>query len=139
MATQLGRPVSFGFTGSDGISGSLFTGKIILQSADYESASDKEEIRSAAGEIVTETFYNQSKKANLEYIPTASSIAGVTANVTLPSIPTFVAIDTCVDMPVLAGVSWVYKGGGKITKSNTGAAKISLPIEALTNITVAAS
>ena len=140
MATQLGKPVSFAFSGTDGIAETTYlTGKIILQSADHENASDKEEIRSAAGVIVTESYYNPSDKANLEYIPTATTLAGVTANVALPSVPSILNITACADMPSLIKSNWVYKGGGKITGSNTGAKKITLPLEALSSITAVAS
>lgn len=140
MATQLGKPVSFAFSGTDGIAEATYlTGKIILQSADHENASDKEEIRNAAGNVVTESFYNPSDKANLEYIPTATTLAGVTANVSLPSVPSILNITACADMPTLIKSNWVYKGGGKISGSNTGAKKITLPLEALSNITAVAS
>jgi len=140
MATQLGKPVSVGFTGTDGIAETTFlTGKIILQSADYENAADKGDVRNAAGEMVSEYFYNQSFKANLEYFATGTTIAGVTANVTLPTVPTILNITACADMPALIKTNWVYKGGGKIAGSNTDAKKITLPLEAFTLITAVAS
>jgi hypothetical protein len=140
MATILGKAVSFAFSGTDGIAETTYlTGKMILQSADHENSADKEEIRNAAGTTVTESFYNPMDKANLEYIPTASTLAGVTANVALPSVPSILNITACADMPTLIKTNWVYKGGGKITGSNTGAKKISLPLEALASITAVAS
>jgi hypothetical protein len=140
MATQLGKPVSVGFAGTDGIAETTFlTGKIILQSADFENAADKGEVRNAAGDVVSEYFYNQSSKANLEYFATGTTIAGVTANLSLPTIPTILNITACADLPALIKTNWMYKGGGKITGSNTDAKKITLPLEALTNITSVAS
>ena len=140
MATIVGKPVSFGFSGTDGISEATYlTGKIILQSIEHEYTSDEEQIRSASGALVTRAFYNPGDKASLEYIPTASTLAGVTANVTAPAVGTIVNITACPDMPTLIKSNWVVVPGAKISGSNTAAKKITLPLEAYSGITAAAS
>lgn len=140
MATIVGKPVSFGFSGTDGIAeATYFTGKIILQSIEQEYTSDEEQIRSAAGALVTRSFYNPGDKATLEYIPTASTLAGVTANVSAPAVGTIVNITACADMPTLIKSNWVVVPGAKISGSNTAAKKISLPLEAHAGVTAVAS
>jgi hypothetical protein len=140
MATILGKPVSFGFSGTDGIAETTyFTGKIILQSADHEYTSDEEQVRNAAGNLATRSFYNPGDKASLEYIPTGSNLAGVTANVNAPAVGTIVNITACADMPTLIKTNWVVIPGAKVNGSNVGIKRITLPLEAHAGITVAAS
>ncbi len=139
MATILGKPVSFAFSGTDGIAETTYlTGKIILQSADHENGAEKEVIKSAAGVTVTKSFSDPVDKTTLEYFCTATTLAGVTANVALPPVPSILNITACADMPSLVKSNWVYEGGGKITGSNTGAKKITLPLEAMGSITALA-
>lgn len=140
MATTIGKPVSFAFSNIEGVSEATYlTGKIILQSADFEDTADEEQVRSGTGALVSRNFYNLGYKANLEYIPTGSTLAGVTANVALPAIGTILNITASPDIPSLIKTNWCVVPGGKIAGSNTSAKKITLPIEAHAGITVAAS
>lgn len=140
MATIVGKPVSFGFSGTDGIAETTYlTGKIILQNVEHEYMSDEEQIRSAAGALVTRSFYNPGDKATLEYIPTSTTLSGVTANVTAPAVGTILNITACADMPQLIKSNWVVVPGAKVVGSNTAAKKITLPLEAHAGITAVAT
>ena len=141
MATTiLGAAVNFGFTGTDGIAEStILTGKIILQSADIELASDEEQVRDAAGVLASRAFYNPSSKATLEYIPTGASISASLTNTTLPAIGSILSITACANIPSLVKTNWVVVPGGKISGSNTSAKKITINLEAHAGITAAAS
>lgn len=132
---MLGLAVNFGFSGTDGIAATEFTGKLILQSGDVSLESDEEQVMNAVGSLATRNFYNGSKKATLEFVPTGSDIATAISNSTIGTaypIGTLVNITACDSMPDLVCTStqrWVIVPGVKISKTNNGAAKISLPLE----------
>ncbi len=128
--TNLGKKVNFGFTGTDGIATSLITSKGILQSADLSNTSDKEEIRDAIGELVTDVRYNPGAKASLEYVITGADAAGAITNSVIPDHTGFVNITACASQPALVKTNWRIDGDPKITHSNTGAAKVSLSLVA---------
>jgi hypothetical protein len=136
---MLGTPCNFGFTGTDGIAATEFTGKIILQSADHEMTSDEEQIRDATGALVTRNFYNPGDKATLEYIPTGAAISNAVTNTALPAIGAIINITACASMPSLQKSNWVVVPGGRISGSNTAAKKITLNLEAYSEITAAAT
>ena len=138
--TTLGAAVNFGFTGTDGIAESTtLTGKILLQSADTELAADEEQVRDSTGTLAARTFYNPYAKASLEYIPTGATKSAAQTNTTLPAIGSILSITACASIPSLIKTNWIVMPGGKITHSNTGSAKISLPLESHAGITTAAS
>jgi hypothetical protein len=139
MATQLGAAVSFGFTGTDGIAASQLTGKIILQSADLSKAADVEEIRDADGDVVNRTFYNQSQEASLEFIPTGGSMATARTNGALLEPGAIVNITACADIPELVATNWIVDTGGRISGSNTGAKRVTLPLKRHAGVTAAAT
>lgn len=140
---QVGKAVSFGFAGTDGIAETTFlTGKIILQNADFAKTADEEQVRSAAGELCNRSFYNNIAKASLEYVVTGANIAGVTGNLTDAAIPApgaLLNITACASLPALIKTNWVVVGEPKVSGSNTTAKRISLPIEAADGITVVVS
>lgn len=139
MGQLKGAAVNFGFTGTDGIAESNLTGKMQLQSADYESTADEEQIRDADGDLVNRTFYNLGFKATLEYIPSGADIATAVTNTALIAVGTVINITACASLPALVASSWVVVPGGKITGSNTSAKRITLPLEKHAGITAAAT
>lgn len=128
--TNLGKKVNFGFTGTDGIAVTWITSKGILQSADYSTTSDKEEIRDAIGELVSDIRYNPGAKASLEYVVTGATAGDAITNSVLPEHAVFVNITACASQPLLVKTNWRIDGDPKITHSNTGAAKVSLSLVA---------
>jgi hypothetical protein len=141
MATVLGYPVNFAFDTISGITsttGISLAGKMLLQSADVSKVSKNEEVFSGTGELASESYWDQRLRANLEYIPTGSSLADAVTNTTIPAPGTIVNITACASLPLLVAI-WHVKGEPKISKSNTGAAKVTLPLEYSASITVAAT
>lgn len=136
---MLGVPVNFAFDTAEGICGTEFSGKALLQTADHEGIADEEPVRDATGKLVTRSFYNLGDKLTLEYIPKGSSLANAITNTALITIGAMVSITACANMPSLVKTNWCVLPGQKITKSNTTAARITLPMEAHPGITSVAS
>ncbi len=136
---MLGTAVNFAFTGADGIASAELTGKILLQSAEHEPTSDEEQVRDAAGKLVTRSFYNPGDKATLEYIPKGATIAAAVTNTALPAVGTIMSVTACESMPSLVKTNWVVVPGGKVSGSNTTAKKITLSLEAHSGITAVAA
>lgn len=131
MAIQTGKYVVFGYTGTDGIAATGLTGNILLQSTDFEHAHDEEQIKSAAGELVTRVFYNTNKKATLEVIASSAvDVAGARTSKTtlLALVRTVLNITACADAPELVDTNWLVVGA-KSSGSNTGAHKVTLTLE----------
>lgn len=135
----LGLPVNFGFTGTDGIAATEFTGKIILQNVDYSEEYDEEQVKTAVGTLATRHFYNESQKATLEYIITGATVAAARTNSALPAVGTIVNITTCADLPAMVKTNWIVMPGGKIGGSNTSGKRVSLNLEAHPGITAVAT
>lgn len=144
MATINGIPVNFGFSGSlgsdksQGITITNITGAL-LQTADQTKAADLERVKDGNGNEVVHAFSNIHDEASLEYIVAGTSLAGATANTVLQTPGTILSITACASMPSLIGTAWEVQPGSKISKSNTTAAKITLPIHSFAGITAAAS
>ena len=136
MATQSGVLVNFGFTGTDGIAATGLTGAGLFQSADYELGCDETQLKSAAGELVTRVFANQHKKATIEWIPGAASVASaITAQTAMVALyHTILNITACASMPEMIDSHWLVVGV-KTAKSNTDAAKVTLSLEQHAGIT----
>ena len=140
MGQLKGVAVNFGFTGTDGIAESTtLTGKMQLQSVDYEETSDEEQVRDATGALTNRSFYNPGYRATLEYIPSGSSLANAITATALPTIGSVISITACPNMPGLIKTNWVVMPGGKITGSNTNAKRITLNLESHAGITAAAT
>jgi hypothetical protein len=142
--TLNGTPVNFGFTGAadanqnQGITTAGLTGAIV-QSADQTKVGDLEVARNGVGEEVTHGHYNIHDEATLEYVVTGTNIAASIANTALTSPGTIISITVCASMPSLVNTHWEVQSGCKITKTNTGFTKISIPMKAFTLITTAAT
>lgn len=137
MATQTGKFVVFGYTGTDGIAPTGLTGKMLFQSHDFEHKADEEQIKSATGDLVTRIFYNPCRTATLEVIPSdATNVAGAIASKTalLALARTKLEITACTDAPELVNSTW-FVTSAKASGSNTGAHKVTLTLEQHTNIT----
>lgn len=137
MATQTGKFVVFGYTGTDGIAATGLTGTMLFQSHDFEHAHDEEQIKTAAGELATRIFYNTNSKATLEVIPSdASAVSGArTSKATLLAlVRTVLNITACADAAELVATNWLVVGA-KSSGSNTGAHKVTLSLEKHAGIT----
>lgn len=138
MGQLKGVAVNFGFTGTDGIAEStILTGKMQLQSADYEATGDEEQVRDSDGDLVNRSFYNLGFKASLEYIPSGTDLSGAQTNTALPAVGAVLSITACASLAALVKSNWVVVPGGKITGSNTTAKRITLPLESHAGITAA--
>jgi hypothetical protein len=141
MATQTGKFLNVGFTGTDGLVETTMTGKILLQSANYEVSDTEAQTLNAAGDLVNRTFTNPMKKATLEVIPvSATDVAGSITNHTalLALRHTIISITTCTSMPELVQTNW-FVTSTKSAKSNTEASKVTLELEAHAAITASAA
>lgn len=136
---MLGVPISFGFSGTDGIAATPFTGKIILQSAEYSDTADEEQVRDAAGALCNRNFYNPGSKAQLEYIVTGATIAAARTNTALQAPGTIISITACADIPALVKTNWIVVGEPKVSGSNTSGKRVTLNLEAHAGITAAAA
>lgn len=136
-----GTPVNFGFqTTTGGITISGLSG-VLLQSAEHSVEADVERTRDPAGNIVTDAWYDQHVKATLEWVVTGTGLANAITNTALAALTpgTIINITACANDPDLVATNWEAMSGAKITKSNTGSAKISIPLEKRAGITGAAS
>jgi hypothetical protein len=137
MATQSGKFVTFGYTGTDGIAATGLTGTMLLQSHDFEHAHDEVQIKSASGDLVTRVLYNESSKATLEVIPSsATDVATARTNkATLIALKdTILNITACADAAELVSTNWLVVGV-KVAGSNTGEHKVTLTMEKHAGIT----
>jgi hypothetical protein len=138
-----GIPVNFGFqaTSTDhGITQTVLTG-FLIQSADYETGADKEDVRMLQGDIVSRNWYDLHDKANLRLvIAAASRAAAVTATTRSPFTPgTIISITACASHPDLVATNWECQPGTKIVGDVTKSAEITVPLEKRPAITAAQS
>ena len=136
-----GIAVNFGFqsTSSDyGItdSGAILKGWL-LQSADYETGADKEDIRSLQGDIVARNWYDLHQKANLRLFISAAGRAAAIAATTLASLTpgTIISITHCASHPDLVASNWEVVGSAKIAGDITKSAEVTIPMEKRPGIT----
>jgi hypothetical protein len=139
-----GIPVNFGFksTSSDyGITQTVLTG-YLLQSADYETGADVEDVRALQGDKVSRNWYDLFTKASLRLIiaATASRSAAITATTLSPFQPgTIISITACASHGDLVGTNWECQPGAKIAGDITKSAEITIPLEKRPGITAAQS
>lgn len=144
MATINGIPVNFGFTGAAdannnyGITTTNLSG-VLTQNADVTDESELEVTRNGTGDRVVHGHYDLHKSFSLEYVVTGASLAGAKTNSTRPAPGSFINITACASMPELISAAWEVQRGGKTVKSNTGSAKITLPLMLSANITAVAT
>ena len=144
MAKINGIAVSFGFSttadanGNQGFTSTSISGAL-LQSADQSDDAEVEVVRNGSGERVVHAWYDLHKACTLEYVVSASTIAGAKAATLLPAIGSFISITACAEMPSLVSSHWEVQKGGKISKSNTTVSKISIPLMSCDNITATIS
>ena len=141
-----GIPVNFGFTASGGNYGITDGGAImtgwLLQSADYETGADKEEVRALQGDIYARNWYDIHRKANLRLFITGTGRANAIANTTLGAFPNgaltpgvIITITACASHPDLVATNWEVQSGTKIAGDITKSAEITVPLERHANIT----
>lgn len=138
-----GIPVNFGFkqTSSDyGITQTVLTG-YLLQSADYETGADVEDVRALQGDKVSRNWYDLHTKGNLRMvIAAASKSAAVTATTLSPFQPgTIISITACASHGDLVGTNWEVQPGAKIMGDITKSAEITIPLEKRAAITAVQS
>jgi len=145
MPTQNGTPVNFGFTATSsdkGItsSGFVLTGHL-MQSADYETGADKEEVRALQGDQVARNWYDIHTKANLRVVVAAASKAAAITATTLANLQpgSFINITACASHPDLVGTNWEVQAAAKVSGEVTKSAEITIPLEKRPGITAAMS
>lgn len=140
MATQTGKPVVFGYTGTDGIAATGLTGNIIFESHEYAKKSDEVQIKGAAGTLVTRIFPEDQQTASIECYPTGADVAAArTAKATLLALRhKILNITACADAPELVNSYW-FVIDVKVSGSNVGAHKVSLMLEQNAGITADAA
>ncbi len=143
MQTLVGNgiPVNFGFlaTGADhGVTQATLSA-MLLQSTDYESGAEKEEVRMLQGDVVSRNWYDLHQKASLRLvISAASKAAGITATTLAPfAAGTLISITACASHPDLVATNWECQPGVKIVGDITKSAEITIPIEKRPGITAA--
>lgn len=139
MATNNGRAVVFGYTGTDGITISGISGTI-LQSGDHSAEADKEDVRGPTGDIVGRNWYDQHRKLTLEWVVGGTGLANAITNRTLASLTpgTVVNITACASQPDNVATNWEIQSA-RDNGSNTTSAKFSVQLEKRAGITAAAS
>lgn len=137
MATNLGTAVNFGFTGTDGVTITGYTG-YLLQSGDLTRTADRAEIQDAAGETKSVVIFNQSDEATLEFVYYGTGIAAAKTNTALKTPGALVVISACASMPDLVQTTWQLVSH-KISGGNTDAKKASLTLKLHAGVTAAAS
>ena len=134
-----GTAVNFGFIGANGLTCSAING--ILQTADHSNEADKDEVRTALGDIVSRNWYDLHNKATLEFVITGAtnSIAAALAATTLASLTpgTIISITACASDPDLVATNWEVMSGAAIKKGNTNSARLTIPLEKRAGITAA--
>ena len=131
MATQTGKFVVFGFTGTDGIAATGLTGTMLFQSHEFQAAREKLKLKGATGNTVTKIRFDEMKNATLEVIPSsATDVAGArTSKATLIALDgTILNITACADAPELVDTNWLVEDV-KVVGSNTDAHKVTLTLE----------
>ena len=135
-----GTPVNFAFTGTNGIVITGISGTL-LQSADVSADADKDDTRTAGGDVCTHSWYDQHLKATLEWVVTGTGLANAITNTAVAAVTpgSIIAITACASMPDLIGSNWEVMSGAKESGSNTNCKKLSVPLEKRALITAVAS
>ena len=140
-----GIAVNFGFksTSSDyGITdgGTVLKG-FLLQSAEYETGADVEDVRSLQGDKVSRNWYDYHVKANLRLVIAGTGKAAAITSTTLsPFKPgTLLVVSACASHPDLVGTNLECQPGVKIAGDITKSAEITIPVEIRAGITATQS
>lgn len=137
-----GIAVNFGFasTSSDyGITQTVLSGWL-LQSADYETGADNEDVRALQGDKVSRNWYDLHTKGSLRLvIASASGKASAKTATTLAAFQpgTIISITACASHPDLVQSNWECQPGAKIAGDITKSAEITIPLERRAGITAA--
>ena len=137
-----GTPCNFGFTSDGSNQGIADNGAILsgwlLQSADYETGADKEDVRSLQGDIVARNWYDIHTKANLRLFITGTGRANAIAQTTLGALTPGVILNItkCASHPDLVATNWEIVGSAKIAGDITKSAEITVPLEKRPGITL---
>ena len=140
-ATINGTAVNFGFSGTAGgvtiTTPAVFSGNLLLQSADFSQGADNEKTRDEVGNVVVEAYYDFHQKSTLEWVIKSTGIAAAIAASTLATVTpgTFVTISACQAMPDLVGTTWYVDGEPKIAGTNVNAKKVTLNLMKRAGIT----
>ena len=123
----LGVAISFGVAGT-GVSGTGI-GTFKLQSTTHKKSVDRDMIRDADGIEVQATLYNHTEEATFEYIPSASTQAGMIAAAVIPENGAIVTVTDTTQYTAIAGTTWFVWDDPQISASNTSARKVTLHLK----------
>jgi hypothetical protein len=139
MATINGTAVVFGYTGTNGIAITGINGTL-LQSTDQSAEADHEDVRNAVGDIVSRAWYDQNRKATLEWVITGTGLANAITNNTLTGLTpgTIIVISACASNPDLVATNWEVMSS-KNPGSNTSSHRMTVQLEKRAGITAVAS
>lgn len=136
-----GIPVNFSFT-SDGTNqgiadqGAILSGWL-LQSVDYETGADKEDVRALGGDIVSRNWYDLHSKASLRLFITgtgrANAIVQTTLSLLTPGV--ILVLTKCLSHPDLVATNWEIQAAAKIAGDVTKSAEVTIPLEKRPGIT----
>jgi hypothetical protein len=126
MATTVGKYIIFGnptiaatITGMGSLN--------LLQSAEFNEASDAEEVRDFDGDVASKTFYNKRARLNLDWVLTSGTAAALTVGAVLSPGTTLVVADS--KLNVVSTTYMVSEEGVTISTSNTGAARARISLQ----------
>ena len=127
-----GTNIEFGIKGTT-LTGSLIGGTLKLQSRDHTRQSDADEVRDEEGIVVQKSYYNQNEAVQVEYVVTGGTgtDAGTLAAASL-TIPTPGSRCTLANAryTLCDGSNWFVSESGASTRgSNTGALRVTIPLE----------
>lgn len=137
-----GIPLNFGFVSNDNSNkgladnGAILSG-YLLQSADYETGADKEDVRALQGDIVGRNWYDIHTKGNIRLFITGTGRANARANTSLSQfVPGVILnITKCDSHPDLVGTNWEIQASAKIAGDITKSAELTIPVEKRAGIT----
>lgn len=138
-----GIPVNFGFAstaGDYGITQTTLTAWL-LQSADYETGADVEDVRALQGDKVSRNWYDLHTKGTLRLVIAAANKSAAKTATTLAAFQpgTIISITACASHPDLVGTNWECQPGARIMGDITKSAEITIPLEKRAGITAAQS
>lgn len=132
-----GTAVNFAFpTTPGGITYSVLSGKLILQSADQSKGARNERVTDEVGNVTTSAWTDPHDKATLEHVIKGTGLADAITQTTLAALAVgvIITISACANMPDLVATNWEIMDS-KISGTNTSAKKLSLTLEKRVGIT----
>lgn len=145
MPVQNGTPVNFAFVATSGDKGITSTGFALtghlLQSVDYETGADKEEVRVLGGDVASRNWYDLHTKGSFRAVIAAASKAAAITATTLANVQpgSFIVVTACASHPDLVGTNWEVQAAAKIVGDVTKSAEITIPVEKRALITAVQS